>query len=111
MNVYFVSAIMESQMRIHPISTGSVQIKTAMEIGRPPVRLVRALLDRSYTPWLPIHAWLIEHPDGALLVDTGELAGVKDMPIARFQVGPDDEIGKQLERLGIEPATVVITHL
>src|SRR5689334_25374876 len=98
-------------MQIHALTTGTVQIKTAMEIGRPPVRLVRALLDRQYTRRLPIHAWLIEHPDGAVLVDTGELAASKDMPIAKFHVTKDDEIDRQLERIGIEPKMTVITHL
>jgi N-acyl homoserine lactone hydrolase len=49
-------------MQIRALSTGTVQIKTAMARGRRPIRLVRMLLDRSYTDWLPIHAWLIEHP-------------------------------------------------
>jgi glyoxylase-like metal-dependent hydrolase (beta-lactamase superfamily II) len=101
-------------MKIEALSTGTVQIKTAMAIGRPPIRLVRALLDRNYTRALPIHAWVIHHPDGPVLVDTGELASSRDMPIAKFTVERDDEIDRQLGRLGIEPndlQAVVLTHL
>jgi glyoxylase-like metal-dependent hydrolase (beta-lactamase superfamily II) len=101
-------------MRIDAVSTGTVQIKTAMAIGRPPLRLARALLDRSYTGALPIHAWVIHHPDGPVLVDTGELSASRDMPIAKFQVERDEEIDRQLARLGIEPKdlqAVVLTHL
>lgn len=98
-------------MQIHALTTGTVQIKTAMEIGRPPIRLLTALLGREYTGALPIHAWVVDHPDGAILIDTGELASSRNMPIATFQVQRDDEIDRQLERLGVTPKTVVLTHL
>lgn len=103
-------------MQIHALSTGTVRIKTAMARGRGPgpARIARTLLDRRYTEELPIHAWLIEHPEGAILVDTGELASSKDLPIARFSVTPEDEIDKQLAAAGSEPAAlrrIVLTHL
>jgi glyoxylase-like metal-dependent hydrolase (beta-lactamase superfamily II) len=101
-------------MQIDALSTGTVEIKTAMEIGQPPIRLLRALLDRHYTEPLPIHAWLIKHPDGPVLVDTGELAASPDMPIARFQVERADEIDQQLATRGLKPSdlqAVVITHV
>jgi glyoxylase-like metal-dependent hydrolase (beta-lactamase superfamily II) len=101
-------------MRIDAVSTGTVQITSAMEIGRPPVRLARAVLDRRYSAPLPIHAWVIWHPDGPLLIDTGELSTSRDMPIAKFDVARDDEIDRQLARLEIDPKdlqAVVLTHL
>lgn len=100
--------------RIHALSTGTVQIKMAMQRGRPPARLLRTLLDREYTTNLPIHAWLIEHPEGPILVDTGELATTADPPIARFHVERDDEIDRRLELAGVRPSDlkmVVLTHL
>jgi glyoxylase-like metal-dependent hydrolase (beta-lactamase superfamily II) len=101
-------------MRIHALMTGTVQIKTAMERGRPPVRLARTLLDRRYTAPLPIHAWLIEHPEGPILIDTGELATTPDPPIARFHVQHDQEIDRELARVGYTASdlrAVVLTHL
>jgi N-acyl homoserine lactone hydrolase len=103
-------------MHIHALTTGTVEITTAMERGRGRgvLRFARTLLDRRYTRPLPIHAWLIEHPDGPLLVDTGELATSRDMPIARFHVTRADEIDQELERAGYTPddlAAVVLTHL
>jgi N-acyl homoserine lactone hydrolase len=68
-------------------------------------------------PWtdpLPIIAWAIEHEEGLLMVDTGERADARDSPFARFDVGPDDEVGPQMRAAGLDPAdvqTVVITHL
>lgn len=103
-------------MEVRAISTGTVQIKTAMERGRGPLptRIARTLLDRSYTRELPIHAWLIEHPEGPILIDTGELSSSSDLPFARFHVQPEQEIDRQLAALGVEPADlaqVVLTHL
>ena len=69
-------------------------------------------------PWQeepkPILAWAIEHPDGVVLVDTGEHAAAHDAPFARFSVGEDDELGPRLRAAGIDPAdvrTVILTHL
>lgn len=103
-------------MNIHPLTTGTVEIKTTMERGRGAgaLRFVRTLLGRSYTGRLPIHAWLIEHPDGPLLVDTGELASSRDMPIARFHVDRDEEIDQALQHAGVSAtdlAAIVLTHL
>jgi glyoxylase-like metal-dependent hydrolase (beta-lactamase superfamily II) len=104
------------RMRIHALSTGSVEITNAMARGRGrgPLRLLRAVADRTYTGRLPIHAWLIEHPDGPILVDAGELSDTADPPIARFHVDRDEEIDRQLHALGLgagDLAAVVLTHL
>ncbi len=103
-------------MQIHPLTTGTVRIKTAMARGRGrgAARFARTLLDRSYTGELPIHAWLIEHPEGPILVDTGELSTARDMPIARFSITRDQEIDRQLQALGLDPGElrrVLLTHL
>jgi len=104
-------------MKIQALSTGSVRIKTAMARGRGkalPLRLTRTLLDRRFTGELPIHAWLIEHPQGPILVDTGELSDTSDPPFARFAVAREQEIDRQLARHGLAPADlaqVVLTHL
>jgi N-acyl homoserine lactone hydrolase len=103
-------------LKIHALSTGSVRIKTAMARARGggPMRFVRTFADRHYGEPLPIHAWLIEHPDGPVLVDTGELATSRDMPIARFDVERDEEIDRQLASAGFavgDLSQVVLTHL
>lgn len=105
-----------SLINIHALTTGTVEIKTAMARGRGPgaVRFARTLLDRHYTQPLPIHAWLIEHPEGLLLVDTGELSTSRDMPMARFHVTREDEIDHALARTTHAPgdlAAVILTHL
>ncbi len=62
-----------STIRIHLLQTGVVQIKSAQSRRRRG-GLVRALMDRTWTEWLPIYAWAIEHPEGPIVVDTGETA-------------------------------------
>lgn len=103
-------------MKIHALTTGQVQIKTAMARarGRGLLRLAHTLADRRYTERLPIHAWLIEHPEGPVLVDTGELAATADPPIARFHVEREQEIDRGLAAAGLSPGdlrAVVLTHL
>jgi N-acyl homoserine lactone hydrolase len=114
-------------MKIHAIQTGTVALTTRWRegAGRGRRRLLHTLLDREWTEPLPIYAFAIEHPEGVIVVDTGETARVSEPgyfprwhPLLRFavreQVAPEQEIGPQLEQLGIRPSDVrrvVMTHL
>src|SRR5215207_7592183 len=114
-------------MKIHAIQTGTVELTTSWREGRGrgKARLVRTLLDRTWTQPLPIYAFVVEHPEGVIVVDTGETARVEEpgyfprwQPFfrraVRERVAPEQEIGPQLAELGIAPADVrmvVLTHL
>jgi N-acyl homoserine lactone hydrolase len=114
-------------MKIHAIQTGTVALTTSWRegVGHGKRRLLNTLLDRDWTEPLPIYAFAIEHPEGVIVVDTGETARVSEpgylprwSPFFRFavreRVEPEEEIGPQLERLGIQPGDVrivVLTHL
>jgi N-acyl homoserine lactone hydrolase len=114
-------------MKIHAIQTGTVAIKTRQieGAGHGTGRRLRMFLDREWAEPLPIYAFAIEHPEGVIVVDTGETARTSDAgyfprwhPFFRFGlrewVAPEEEIGPQLKRLGIAPRdvrTVVLTHL
>jgi hypothetical protein len=106
-------------MKIHAIHTGTVAVKERQRrgAGRGPERLLRTMLDRRWTPPLPILAWAVEHPEGLMVVDTGETARTSEPGYftrwnpyfrlgVRAQVEPEDEIGPQLRRLGFDPADV-----
>jgi glyoxylase-like metal-dependent hydrolase (beta-lactamase superfamily II) len=113
-------------MRIHAIQTGTVAVKASQADGggRRRRSFARLFADRRWTDPLPILAWLIEHPEGLILVDTGETARTAEpgyftpwQPYFRLGlrewVQPDDEIGPQLRRLGFAPDDVrwvVVTH-
>jgi N-acyl homoserine lactone hydrolase len=113
-------------MKIHAIQTGTVAVTTAWRegVGHGRRRLLHTILDRHWTEPLPIYAFAIEHPEGVIVVDTGEGAGAsKPGYFPRWHPGarafrewvePEQEIGPQLERLGIRPTDVrwlVMTHL
>jgi glyoxylase-like metal-dependent hydrolase (beta-lactamase superfamily II) len=114
-------------MRIHALKTGRVAVRPRQQTGQGTglARVARTYLDRSWTPPLPIFAWAIEHPEGLLVVDTGETARAAEPgyfpgwhPYFRFGVrewvAPEEEAGPRLEQLGLSPRdvrTVVMTHL
>jgi N-acyl homoserine lactone hydrolase len=103
-------------MQIHAMSTGTVQLRQAFLYARPGVRRQLALF--SGGPWVPdqfpIHCWVVEHDGRRILVDTGEVAAVKNIPFARFKVAPDDELPGALSGVGLtvdDIDTVVLTHM
>jgi glyoxylase-like metal-dependent hydrolase (beta-lactamase superfamily II) len=114
-------------MKIHAIQTGTVTIKTRQVagVGHGARRQLNMFLDRQWSSPLPIYAFAIEHPEGIIVVDTGQTARVNEPgyypswhPFYRFglreQVTPEQEIGPQLERVGIAPSDVrrvVLTHM
>jgi glyoxylase-like metal-dependent hydrolase (beta-lactamase superfamily II) len=114
-------------MRIHAISTGTVQVTSRQRRGSGPgpLRPLLTMADRSFTDPLPIWAWAIEHPEGVIVVDTGETARVMEPgwfprwhpyfhTAVKFDVRPEQEIGPQLRERGIEPGDVrkvVLTHM
>jgi glyoxylase-like metal-dependent hydrolase (beta-lactamase superfamily II) len=114
-------------MKIHAVRTGTVRVHERQRAGegRGVLRFVRTLLDDDWTEPLPIFVWVIEHPEGVIVVDTGETARTGDpgyLPrwhpyfrlAMRTEVAPHEEIGPRLRSLGIPPAevdTVVLTHL
>jgi glyoxylase-like metal-dependent hydrolase (beta-lactamase superfamily II) len=112
-------------MNIHAIQTGSVRIKTAQVEGRGRGlgRRLRVFTDRKWSEWLPTYAWAIEHPEGVIVVDTGQGTHLVESapsfhPYHRwnvaFRINREEEIGPQLRALGIaarDVKRVVLTHL
>jgi glyoxylase-like metal-dependent hydrolase (beta-lactamase superfamily II) len=113
-------------MKIHAIQTGTVAVTRNWRegVGHGKRRLLHTIRDSEWTEPLPIYAFAIEHPEGVIVIDTGETArasrpgyfpswhpGVRAF---REWVEPEQEIGPQLERLGIGRGDVrwlVMTHL
>lgn len=114
-------------MRVHALQTGTVKVKTRQREGRGsgPLRPLNTMRDREWTEPLPIHAWAVEHPEGVIVVDTGETARTSAPGYfprwhpyyrlgVRMDVAPEQEIGPALRAVGIEPREVrwvVLTHL
>ncbi|MDX2162494.1 MAG: N-acyl homoserine lactonase family protein [bacterium] len=114
-------------MKIHALLTGLISVKNAYVEGIARMRALRlagSLLD-SHFRLIPVYTWVIEHPEGVIVIDAGETAQAREpdffpalqRPYWRtqfqFQVNPIDEIGVQLFRRGIDPKTVrtvILTH-
>jgi N-acyl homoserine lactone hydrolase len=113
-------------VNIHVIQTGTVTVhpNQLQGVGQGYARLFNTLTDRRWTDPLPILAWVIEHPEGVIVVDTGETARTAEpgyftawnpyFKHLKIYVSADQEIGPQLAALGIQPDAVrwvVLTHL
>jgi N-acyl homoserine lactone hydrolase len=102
-------------MQIHALSTGTVRVKHAFLFAKRGVRRqVSLFTPGSFSDPLPIHLWLIEHDGRRILVDTGETAAAHDIPFARFDVAPAQELPAALAGVGVQPADVdqvVLTHM
>jgi glyoxylase-like metal-dependent hydrolase (beta-lactamase superfamily II) len=114
-------------MKIHAIQTGTVAVKSRQVngVGHGLRRRAGTLTDREWTEPLPIYAFAIEHREGVIVVDTGETARTSEPGYiprwhpyfrlgVREWVAPEQEIGPQMEQLGIPPADVrwvVMTHM
>jgi N-acyl homoserine lactone hydrolase len=78
-----------------------------------PRRQLDLFLPDAWSQPLPIHCWAIEHEGRTLLVDTGERAGVRNVPFARFEVTPEQELPRVLTEAGLTldgVSEVVLTH-
>ena len=115
-------------MRIHTIQTGTVEVKKNQVVGKGSGagRLVNVLFGREWVERpIPIYAWVIEHQEGVIVVDTGETARTSEPGYfprwhpyynlaVRFQVKPEEEIGVQLKQMGInskDVTKVILTHM
>ena len=112
-------------MKVHAIQTGFVRIKTAQVEGRGHglSRRLAIFTDTNWTEWLPTYAWAIDHPEGVIVVDTGQGAHLLESgkslhPYVRwevvFRIEREQEIGPQLRALGIasrDVKRVVLTPL
>lgn len=116
---------------IHAISTGSISIKEKFREARRIGISARLdfLLDKNYTEKLPIWVWVIEHPDGIFIVDTGENSDVTkkgyfkptgiinnwlNITMSKFEVDRSDDIDRQLAGINIPVdriKAVILTHL
>jgi N-acyl homoserine lactone hydrolase len=77
-------------------------------------RQLDLFLPGAWSGPVPIHCWAIEHAGRLFLVDTGETASAHDVPFARFDITPEQELPGALDAAGLALAdidTVVLTHM
>ena len=122
-------------MKVHVLHTGEVRVSPYLPFGGDNCNLLKA--SGMTTPkedwiWLPVSAYLIEHPKGLILVDTGwhrdmspegvydKAAQIKSLGsrvlynVNQGQIPLGEAVDEQLEAMGIKPADldyVLLTHL
>jgi glyoxylase-like metal-dependent hydrolase (beta-lactamase superfamily II) len=111
---------------MHILQTGTVAIKSVQRQGKPTgMPIMNVILDKNWTEPLPIFAFVIEHPEGLIVVDTGETARAATPgyfpwwhPYYRFGVREwvqsQEEIGPQMRAIGLNPNDVrwvLLTHM
>lgn len=119
------------EVKIHAVQTGKCAVKISHRTEHVSHFLtpVKITLDTRFTEFFPIWTWVIEHPEGVIVIDTGENAGVMQPDYfkpagkivaaynrknIKFMISEDDEIGKKLKKLNIgndKIRNVVLTHL
>lgn len=123
------------QMRIHILHTGEVCVASDLPFGGEHCNLLKAsglTTKKKNRLWLPVSAYLIEHPQGRILVDcgwhramspTGEFdkkAQIKALgsrllyAVNQGKLELGDSVDEQLRQRGIKPAElkyVLLTHL
>jgi N-acyl homoserine lactone hydrolase len=117
--------------KLHLFSTGTVSVKRKFKTaqGGEVLSKLNFFMDKTFETDLPIWVWLIEHPEGLFLIDTGENSSVNDPDYFdkenfflrwmnhtqfKFDVAPDVEVGPQLKRLGYSAeqiSKVILTHM
>ncbi|AMW03756.1 hypothetical protein GEMMAAP_00645 [Gemmatimonas phototrophica] len=119
----------DGRIAVHALRVGWVGVKGAhREFDAPAFVAIPAIfLGRSWTPWMPIVVYAIEHPEGLILVDTGADSAFAQKPYwacdkrtglfyrknLRFDVPAGDDLDARLAAVGLradQVKQVVITH-
>jgi N-acyl homoserine lactone hydrolase len=121
-----------NDIKIHALCTGTVAVKKNFRAkkGFGELAKINILIDRHYTEYMPIWVWVIEHPDGLIVIDTGEISEVNDLDkylskesatfrwlfkhSAKFGISEKDELNHQFEKINLrleDVKLVVLTHL
>lgn len=114
-------------IRIHVLRCGTVGTDETIpdrSASRDPLAFTGLMRGDKHKVWLPVYTYLIEHPAGNVLVDTGWHTDVRtdrvrhlswELDMASKAVLPPGEaVSEQLDRLGLSASqidTVLLTHL
>lgn len=122
-------------MRIHVFHTGEVRVSPYLPFGGDDCSLIKASgisTPKSKWLWLPVSAYLIEHPKGRILVDTGwhremstdgvydrkaqikSLGSIQLYLVNQGRIAQGEAIDEQLAKMGLQPSDidyVLLTHL
>jgi len=120
------------EIKVHAIQTGLISVKENFlnQKGKGFLSKLNIVFGKDYAGFMPIWVWVIEHPEGIIVIDTGDIEesahpdfykneslgtklSLRAMSNKRM-IGKQDGLDAQLMRLGIRPeqvSRVVLTHL
>ncbi|MFY7670421.1 MBL fold metallo-hydrolase [Tenacibaculum sp. MEBiC06402] len=118
-------------IKISCIQTGKLAVKESVYNTQKQgfLSTLKSFWDKNYCEWLPVYTFLIEHPEGVFLIDTGITSDVKKKAhfknidvVSRyyftnqmlFDVRVEEEIHNQLHTIGLKTEVidkVILTHL
>lgn len=120
-------------VRVHALPSGTVAVKNChrlnclSESANYGERFYAIMADEAFAEPMPIWSYVIEHPEGAFAIDTGETPAFSDpkawacddrsgqvsQAILRIEVAPNQTLAAQLSGLKLAPETfkaVLLTH-
>ena len=124
-----------SNIKIHVLHTGYVRVSPYLPFGGDDCNIIKAsgiTTKNSEWIWLPVSVYLIEHPKGLILFDTGwhrdvspdgeydvqaQIRSLGSYPLYRINQGKIENgatVSEQLEKMGIKPSDidyVLLSHL
>jgi N-acyl homoserine lactone hydrolase len=120
------------EVKVHAIQTGLISVKKNFltQKGQGFLSKLNIVLGDAYADFMPIWVWVIEHPEGIIVIDTGDIEESTHMDFYKNEtfgtrlrlkamsnkrkISKQDELDAQLISLGIRPekvSKVVLTHL
>ena len=118
---------MGDQIKIHIFHTGEVGVDPAVpfrDVSKNPVAYTGLFRSSKRRIWLPVSAYLIEHPLGKVLIDTGWHSAVRTDQVghmswklnfaSKARLPEGEAVDEQLSAIGIKPADldyVFLTHM
>lgn len=131
-NVTTTVKLKGKDVKIHGLCVGTVAVKTTFKTkkGNGFLSKINILLAKYYTEYMPIWVWVIEHPEGLILVDTGENADSMEIDkylskeswyavyqfknACNVKIQRQSEINNQLNKVNLKAEDVklvVLTHM
>ncbi|HEE6721218.1 TPA: N-acyl homoserine lactonase family protein [Staphylococcus argenteus] len=117
---------MNDKIKVHVLHTGKVIVDEALPFGyknNPPLAWTGMFRSKKHQVKLPVSAYLIEHPKGLILIDTGwhtdnRKHQLKNLlfqyPVNKAELPEGQAIHEQLIKLGYKPSDidyVVMSHM
>lgn len=119
------------KVKIYGLKTGKLAIKRSALNSRRPglIATISSFRDKEFGDWLPIWSWLIVHPEGMFLIDTGLSSDVNENGYfnkldfiskyyfekqMKFEILRKQEIDFQLKKIGVKAESIskiILTHL